>query len=134
VRTGVSLLTVDESGIASTLRPLAVSALALLVVTAVVQVLRPPDPYPFVIFLLSMPVVIGGLVMSHRRERLRLDALGARDKARSLPLTTRLLGVAPIALAVLADKAGVGQPVPAILLVGGFVAVALLFKRLMSDE
>jgi hypothetical protein len=78
-------------------------------------------------------VVVGGLVVSHRRQAARLEELGVAQKARSLPWAWRLSGLAPLALAYLADKAGAGQPIPAVLLVGGFAMVALLLKRRMAD-
>jgi cobalamin synthase len=125
---------VPEPESASQVRPLTASAGALLVALVAVEVLRPPDPYPFVIFLLAMPVVVGGLVVSHRRQAAQLQEEGVTEKARSLPWAWRLSGVAPLALAYLADKAGAEQPVPAVLLVGGFVVVALLLRRRMSHE
>lgn len=73
-------------------------------------------------------------VVSQRRQSAWLKEIGARERVKALPWALRLSGLAPLALALLADAAGGEQPVPAVILVGGFVVVWLLIKRRVTGD
>lgn len=118
----------------SALAPLLGAAAVLVATLVIIDALLPPDPWPFVLVVAAAVPIIWLLVVSQRRQAAWLRDVGVTAKMRSLPWPVRLLWAMPLLVFVAARGSGAEGPLPAVLFVGTFTAVAVLFSRLLRSK
>ncbi len=135
---GVILRVMSQPDGRSIWAPVVLSGALLVTVLVLVQTVRPPDPYGFILLLLALGPVFWGLWVRQQRENAWLRSQALAKNRKPLPGWARALGLLPVVGAWGLYKAGVPSPFPGITFVLGMAVVVLvswrLAKRGSGDE